>query len=363
MKKAIENLKTWLLKKLQTFQESKQSDKTPSERDEEHYIRFGWRVVLIGFGGFMIWALFAPLDKGVSASGFVLTEGYARLVQPVDNGRIEEVLVKEGEHVIVGQPLIKLNEIQANSQYRVAEEEISGLQGKIQATEVSVASRKSQLNILSQQLESNRQLAREGYVPKSKVLDLERAYAQTQDQLHDSVGQLEYLKRQLNETQEKYKNFAYSLDNTTLKSPVAGSVINLTALTAGQVVPAGTKLMTVVPDDEPLVVEAQVPVHLIDKVHNGLPVELLFAAFNVNTTPRIPAVVVMVSGDRLVDERIGPFYKVRAQVTQEGMKKLKQNRVRPGMPVEVFIVTGERTMMSYLLKPIFDRAHSALREE
>jgi protease secretion system membrane fusion protein len=125
-------------------------------------------------------------------------------------------------------------------------------------------------------------------------------------------------------------------------------------------------MMDIVPEGDPLVVEGQLPVNLVDKVHAGLPTELIFSAFNANRTPRIPGVVETVSADRSVDERTGAaFYRVRVKVSPQGAKMVAKHRmdIRPGMPVELFVKTGERTMMSYLLKPVFDRAHSSLSEE
>jgi protease secretion system membrane fusion protein len=130
------------------------------------------------------------------------------------------------------------------------------------------------------------------------------------------------------------------------------------------VVQSGFKLMELVPTDDALIVEGNLPVNLIDKVHKGLKVELIFSAFNTNTTPHIPGIITQVSADRTTDERTGqPFYKVKAKVAPEGVKMLAKLEIRPGMPVELFVKTGERTMMNYLLKPIFDRSHSAMTEE
>jgi protease secretion system membrane fusion protein len=130
------------------------------------------------------------------------------------------------------------------------------------------------------------------------------------------------------------------------------------------VVAPGYKLMELVPSDDALIVEGEVPVNLIDKVHVGLKTELIFSAFNQNQTPHIPGEITQVSADRLVNERTGqPYYKLRAKVAPEGMKLIANLQIRPGMPVEVFVKTGERTMMSYLLKPIFDRAKTSMTEE
>ena len=119
-----------------------------------------------------------------------------------------------------------------------------------------------------------------------------------------------------------------------------------------------------VPKDDALVVEGQIPVNLVDKVHAGLKVDLIFSAFNQNSTPHIPGLVTQVSADRLLDEKTGqPYYKLQAVVTPEGKKLLAHLDVRPGMPVELFVHTGERTMMNYLMKPLVDRAKTSLTEE
>jgi len=107
-----------------------------------------------------------------------------------------------------------------------------------------------------------------------------------------------------------------------------------------------------------------VPVHLIDKVHVDLAVDLIFSALNQKKTPNISGIVTQVSADRLTDERTGmPYYTMKAKVTPEGTRMLTDQQIKAGMPVDVFIKTGERSLMSYLFKPVLDRLHSAMSEE
>ncbi|MGE0968982.1 HlyD family type I secretion periplasmic adaptor subunit [Klebsiella sp. WOUb02] len=175
-------------------------------------------------------------------------------------------------------------------------------------------------------------------------------------QLADGQAQIAALKNQLEKAQA-------DLQDTQIKAPVAGTVVGMAVFTEGGVIQAGQQLMEIVPEDSPMEVEARVPVELIDKVHQALPVELLFSAFDQSTTPRVAGEVTMVGADRLVDEQTGkPYYALRVKVTQEGMDKLQGLTIRPGMPVEGFIRTGERSLMNYLLKPLTDRLHLALTE-
>jgi protease secretion system membrane fusion protein len=90
---------------------------------------------------------------------------------------------------------------------------------------------------------------------------------------------------------------------------------------------------------------------------------MLFTAFNTNRTPHIPGEILSVGADRLLDEKTGiPYYKVQVRATPEGLKMLGNLKIRPGMPVEIFVKLGEQTLMTYLLKPVFDRMHYSMRE-
>lgn len=346
--------------------------KNHQEKDETYYIRFGWRVLVIGFGGFVLWATFAPLDKGVVAPGFVITDGQKKTVQNAIGGVVEDILVKDGDKVQAGQLLIRINDLQATAQAQATRETIEGLKSQIVGLEGSVISKEMQLKFIKEQLVGLRDLAKEGYVARNRVLDIERQQAQLTGDVASEKGSLERSRRQLNELQAKLPANEFDLENATIESPVDGSIINLQVFTKGAFLPAGTKLMDVVPNNQELIIEAKVPIIYIDKVKVGLPVEMIFSAFNQRTTPRIPGVVTVVYADKTKDEgaaqTIDPrirdgYYKIHVRVTEKGLKLLQDHEVRPGMPADVFIVTGERTMMNYLLRPIMDRLQAGMAEE
>ncbi|EOZ4757046.1 alkaline protease secretion protein AprE, partial [Pseudomonas aeruginosa] len=143
----------------------------------------------------------------------------------------------------------------------------------------------------------------------------------------------------------------------------SGYVAGLKVFTDGGVIGPGELLMYIVPNSDSLEVEGQLAVNLVDRIHSGLPVEMLFTAFNQSKTPRVTGEVTMVSADRLLDEQNKqPYYALRAQVDAAAMGKLKGLQIRPGMAVQVFVRTGERSLLNYLFKPLFDRAHVALAE-
>lgn len=427
--------------------------------DAGTYAKVGWTVVLGGVLGFLLWASFAPLDKGVPMAGFVAKEGNRKTVQYLAGGAVQDILVRDGDVVKAGQVLVRMNDVQASSalegtlaQYivdravearlsvelgggnnvpfpvalepykadpRVKEslelqrqllssrrlaleselqamgETAAGLSAQIRGLEESRESKKVQLGYTKEQLDNNRDLVKDGYVPRSRLLEIERSYAQLSGAIAEDAGNLARYRSQINELnlhrtqrlQEYQKEVRtqlsevhkeaealasrlqsqkYDVSNVEVKSPVDGVVVGSTVFTKGGVVGAGAKLMEIVPTDDALVVEGQLPVNLVDKVHAGLPAELIFSAFNANQTPHIPGTVIQVAADRTLDERSGQaFYKVRARVSPEGAKLIAAHKLHivPGMPVELFVKTGERTMMNYLLKPIFDRAKTSMSEE
>lgn len=425
--------------------------------DETTHARLGWWIVLIGVGGFLLWATFAPLDKGVPLSGSVMVATNRKAVQHQTGGIVDDILVKEGDRVKAGQVLVQMNDIQVKAQAEVTrgqlitaravearliaerdnkseinfppfllsatndprvtssialqqqlftsrksvlkhelaalEENIAGLTIQLRGLESSRASKEQQLQFLKEQLDNMRELARDGFVPRNRVLELERTYAQLNGDISEDSGNIGRIQRQISELNlrrvqrlEEYQKEVrqqltdvqreaealnsrllaqdFELANVLVKAPVEGIVVGINIFTRGGVIGPGFRMMDIVPSEDMLVIEGQVPVHLIDKVHTGLNVDLIFTAFNQNKTPRIPGVVTTVSADRLTDERTGmPYYQLKAKVMPEGMKLLADLQIRAGMPVEIFVKTGERSLMNYLLKPILDRIHTSLVED
>jgi membrane fusion protein, protease secretion system len=425
--------------------------------DEKTFSRLGWIVVIVGVLGFILWGAFAPLDQGVPVPGTVVVDGSRKAVQHPTGGIVDEILVAEGDVVKAGQVLVRMNSTQAKAQAEIlrsqlvtaqavqarllaerdnlpepvfpaellarrndpavgsaialqrqlfssrraavagdlsaTQEAIRGLEAQQQGIVSGRESRKLQQASLKEQLANTRELAELGYVPRNRMLEIDRQYAQINAALTDdqaALGRLqsqalelklrviqrrdEYQKEvrtQLTEIQRDAETLAsrltaaeFEMANTEVKAPAEGIVVGLGVTTNGGVVPPGFRMMDVVPQNQPLEIDGQVPVHLIDKVHPGLVVDMLFPALNQNKTPRVSGEVTVVSADRLIDEATRqPYYKLKAKVNPEGMKQLARQQIRPGMPVQVFVKTGERSLFSYLFKPIRDRAATALSEE
>ena len=349
LKKSIDQIANKLRSRIQLLQTVELISKE-SPKDESYFVRIGWIVLVGGFGGFMLWAAFAPLDKGIPAPGTVIITGQKKVIQSANNGVIESILVKDGDQVREGQVLIKLNDLQNHSL-------VTGLKAQIKGQEITIDNLRQQLNFVGEQLVGMRALEKDGYVARNRLLELERTNSQMLGMLSEALGLLD-------NNRSKLRSYEFELVNTEVKSPYAGNVLNMEVLTKGSVVQSGARLLEIAPLNLPLMVEATIPVNLIDKVYVDLPVELIFSALNQRKTPKIAGRVVTVPVDRSLDKVTGaPFYKVLVEVTEDGTKQLGDNVIRSGMPAEVFIITGERTMLNYLLRPLLDRVYTSMREE
>lgn len=328
---------------------------TPANADDpaahaRSFTQSGHRTILIALGLFMLWATTAPIDRGVTATGWVIADGQRKSVQTLQGGAIRSIYVKEGDLVQANQLLIQIDPTTSSAR-------VDATNAAIQGLDTSIHEKQLQLQAINKQVSNMQSLAKDGYVATNRVLELERLQHQTKDALVADQSKRSELQAQLPAA-------IFDADKTEIRSPVEGFVVDLSVFTEGGVLQPATKVMDIVPSNNPLVVSGELPVHLIDKVSVGLPVDLMFTAFNQNRTPHIPGVLTVVAKDRTTDPKTGvPFYRIQVMTTQEGKTLLGNHQIKPGMPVDIFIKTGERTLLSYLLKPIWDRAHSAMRED
>ncbi|HGN2347637.1 TPA: HlyD family type I secretion periplasmic adaptor subunit [Proteus mirabilis] len=270
---------------------------------------------------------------------------------------------------------------------------IDGITSRLTYLKRSIQNKKSQISNLQNQLNDLQILANEGYIPRHRYQEMIRELAENNNQLNETFGQisalekqkLEYEQRilqrnanyyqlartelnkiqlQISETEKQLIIETDKLAKMAIIAPISGTVMDLSVFTQGGFVKTGQTLMDIVPEDHQLVIEARLAPHLIDKVTPGLPVDLIFSAFNQNTTPKIPGEVTIISADRLIDERTTePYYQVLINIKDYTLLADNKNKLKAGMPVDVFIKTGDRSLLNYLFKPVLDRLHTSLTEE
>lgn len=214
---------------------------------------------------------------------------------------------------------------------------MDGELGSLQANRASALIRQTELQIQRLQLASERR-----------------------EQAETELRDLGY--REL-ELAERRRSLVEQISRLEIRAPVSGLVYNMQVTTPRSVIRPADPLLYLIPQDRPLVIGARVQTINIDEVMVGQPVVLRFAAFSSRTTPEIDGRLDRVSADALLDESTRtPYYRAEVSIPPEEIEKLGDLALVPGMPVEVYIQTGDRTPMAYLLKPLADYFNRAFRE-
>ena len=275
---------------------------------------------------------------------------------------------------------------------RILSESVSGQEADIVAARAVLSSRRAQIGSLQQDIDSIKPLVDEGYAPRTRLTEMQRQLAdlhaaesqikgnesralssiselkqrmraREQEYKRDIESQLADVEREVFADEQKYAAARDELNRTAVQAPVDGQVIGLSVHSVGAVIQAGQKLMDIVPENQSLVVEAHVPPNLIDKVHAGMLADVRFATFADAPQLVVEGRVDSVSGDLLQDpEHRTSYYLARLAVTSVGMEKLAGRRLQPGMPADIVIKTGQRSMLTYLLHPLLRRVAASLKE-
>jgi protease secretion system membrane fusion protein len=273
------------------------------------------------------------------------------------------------------------------------EESMKGQQALLQSHAAVLDSRRAQRALLQEELANIRELVQEGYATRNRQRELERAVADTQAAIAELLGkstlaeravselqqralqrqqeqrkevqtQLAELTRELYAEADKYQVVQADLARTAIRSPATGQVLGLAVQAAGSVVQAGQNLLDVVPEGERLLLEARIEPGLIDKVRKGLLTDVRFSAFSQTPQLVVEGEIQSVSRDALTDAKTGvSYYLARVAVTPRGMKALGSRTMQAGMPAEVIVKTGERSLLTYLLAPLVQRLAAAMKEQ
>lgn len=271
---------------------------------------------------------------------------------------------------------------------RVAQyaEEIKGLEGEI-------ASQDTQLGLIKQEIDDVTTLYEKGLALKPRLLALQRNFAEIEGERNKNRAQIARARQSIGETRLQMNDLKATqtnevvqelrdvqtelfdlserlsaardvLSRTEIRAPLAGTIVGLKMHTTGGVIVPREPLLNIVPSGDSLLIEARVDPADIDIVKVGLPAQVRITAFSQRDTPPIDGKVIAVSADRLTDERTGQdYYLARVELTGDLQKALKGAPLHPGMQAEVMIVTGARTALDYLFKPITQSMNRALREE
>jgi HlyD family secretion protein len=275
---------------------------------------------------------------------------------------------------------------QLNEQTLQNRQEVKGLTAQYEATE-------KEMTLVSVEIQNLEKLREQGFTADTPITQLRRQIAQiegTRGALRSQIAraklsisereitamrvvdeaqrqaleQLERVQREKARLIQTKLTVVDRLRRLTIRTAQPGIVHDLQVFTVNGVIRPGEVLMRIVPQQDDLVIEARVQTTDIDQIFPGQDASLMFTSFNARTTPQVNGHVQRVSPDANIDSTTGnAFYRVHLKVDEDQLPRLGNNEIVPGMPVDAFIKTGERTVANYMIQPIVDHMARAFREE
>ena len=296
--------------------------------------------------------------------------------------------VKQGQ-----QKLFEARQATRQGQIAQLREKIKQFQNQTTGIKALKTSRKTQLGFLDEELKGIRTLNKKGLTPKSQLMALERQKEEIIGQMAEQDAELARIQNSISETEIQILQIGREFRQTVLtelrqieqevndmtqqlyatveklkrieiRAPVSGIIHELAVFTIGGVIGPGAAVLQLIPQDEGFEIEANVEPQFVDELYPGQPATLRFSAFNQRTTPELNGTIKGISPNVVINEQTGvSFYKIRLTVPKSELARLKGQILIPGMPVEAFIKTRERTALNYLVKPLMDQINRAFREQ
>ena len=277
-------------------------------------------------------------------------------------------------------------------EHKVIAEKVHQLENQIAGDEKEVSAYQAQRDSTQKELDLIAPLAEKGLITQPRLLQLQRSSFGLNGQIESTRSTIASLRqsiaeqteqanrvdsewladtaKQLHDTQSlllevtpKLANAQAVLRRTVIRSPYTGKVVGLSIFAVGSVIQRGDKILDIVPDNDNLTIEAQIPVDAISDVHPGMAAEVRLTAYKQRITPTVPGKIVQISADRLTEPRTGaPYYTAIVEVNPKELAALPQVKLYPGMPANVTIPTVARTAFDYLVGPLAMSFNSAFRQ-
>ena len=311
---------------------------------------------------------------------------YPKEVQNLSDARVVEAQQSENQ-------IFNARKNAHEGEVSVLNQRISQLNSRIQGLQGQKTSKQELKASYTEEAKDLRELLAEGFADKQRLRDLERSLSastgeiaslsseiassemqigetrlqilQIQKQFQEEVAnKLSEVQAQLYDINQRLTATVDKVNRIQIKAPSAGRVMGLSIHNVGGVITPGRPILDIVPQGEELIIDARVSPMDIDRVHVGLVAEVRFSAFKQALTPKMMGKLTILSADKLTDERTGaPYYSAKIELTPDSYVKLGNMELLPGMPADVLINTGERTVFEYLMQPITNAFARAFIED
>ncbi|KTD22612.1 HlyD family type I secretion periplasmic adaptor subunit [Legionella londiniensis] len=361
-----------------------------------------WTIVLC-LVVFFIWAKYAILDEVTVGEGKVIPSSQVQVIQNLEGGIVEDILVKQGDMVEKGQVLMRLDATLFRSKYNelqkklqdveieltrlqaeisneplVFNQEIAELNPGLVAAETAFykarQNEKNQLQrdieLASQELKMTKPLVKKGAASPVEVLRLERTVSELQGKLYafnsKTLERYNEAKAEYERLQEEIQAHKDRVTRTTIRSPVKGIIKQVKVNTIGGVIKPGMDIMEIVPLDDTLLIEAKIKPADIGFIHPGQKAMVKLSAYDFSIYGGLEGTVEQISADTIVDEndkKEESYYLIRVRTKKNYLgTEARPLYIIPGMQATVDILTGRKSVLDYLLKPILKAKQEALRE-
>jgi HlyD family type I secretion membrane fusion protein len=399
-----------------------------------------------------LWSSLAPISGAVIAHARIKVELERKTVQHREGGIVREIKVRNGQKVRAGDVLVVIDDVRGDAELSLLEDQLRServrnarvsaettlarqfdektfagdtrlaghlereraqfatrrrtLDQQLEALQLQMSAARAQSTALQSQIESiaesgrlaaeelrlNEKLVNDGYLPRARLLPLQRADADARSRLGEARGEqalarqraaelqarmadarnqyqqaaseeLKQSSARLREIEERLRPSKDQVERQAIRSPVEGVVMGLRVTAPGEVLGAGAPILDVVPSNELLVVEARIRPQDISHVYADAHAKVRIAAYDARKTPMLPGRVTFVSPDRMSDAETGEsWFAATVEVDAAALKDHPEIQLKAGMPAELFVTTSDRTLFEYLVDPITAFTNRALRE-
>jgi adhesin transport system membrane fusion protein len=368
-------------------------------------------LTLVSLVVFLVWAEWAEIDQITRAPGSVIASSKTQVVQSKEGGAVSRLAVKEGDRVERGDPLVYMDDMQAESSFLETQAKVAALLAVVSrlnaevlgahpdfpplltqypqfvenqldlfkkrqsALEAELTALEAMKQLVMEELQLNKPLIESGDVSKTEILRLERQVAELDSKqtnirnahFREAQEQLTKYQEELASTEQIAKQKKDRLKHTVLYAPANGVVKNISVTTEGGIIRAGDEILQIVPVDDALVIEAKVSPTDIAFLKTGLPATIKIDAYDYTIFGDLQGVLTYISADTLVEERAkdqAPYYRIQVQTQSNRFSKdvARKLEILPGMTATVEIKTGSNSVLHYLTKPLVKTLAESLGE-
>ncbi|MBS1198752.1 MAG: aprE [Proteobacteria bacterium] len=335
-------------------------------------------VIILVFGFLFAWGFIAQLNAGAIAMGEVVPTGRVRIIQHLEGGIIRAINVRDGDRVKAGDELLVLDDTEIRAALKIAERELTGIRARLVDVTHEIESWRGRNRSLRQLADNaeregkiNKELYEKNYISLPRLLQLESQKTQAEVTIGENLAELSRAMQKKSEleameqaTLERITVAKQRLDRIRILAPQDGIINNLKFATIGGVIAPGGGILELVPNTEELIVEAKISPDDIDVVYPGLKCQIKLTAYKARSHMTLEGKVLTVSGSTFKEESSPgrPYYKARIEISAEELAKVEKGLLTPGMLTQVYIVSGSRSAMRYLLDPIIDSFGRAFKE-